>query len=319
MERLDNGARLMRAALWRLAGGTMGPRDMLEMRAIAQSLDTFNLIDAAAAQAPPDSHMLANALTRATAADQPLLDVFRSIQRLAASTRDRLSMDMWQAVKQLLGEVRGRLEAGFGDIDRLIASFDDLIRFAAIFAGMASENMTRGAGWRFLEIGRRLERGIFTAQGARGGFALAPVNWESAMRLALELCDSTITYRARYLAALQAGPVLDLVLADDTNPRSLAFQLLRLDENLAALPRRDGELTILPVSQIVRDLTAVTHQFDADERNQAQDSPILVMLRDLLDETGNGLRELSNAITRAYFTHVPAAQALGSARAASRM
>jgi uncharacterized circularly permuted ATP-grasp superfamily protein/uncharacterized alpha-E superfamily protein len=319
MERLDNGAPLMRAALWRLAGGTMGPRDMLEMRAIAQSLDTFNLIDAAAAQAPPDSHMLANALTRATAADQPLLDVFRSIQRLAASTRDRLSMDMWQAVKQLLGEVRGRLEAGFGDIDRLIASFDDLIRFAAIFAGMASENMTRGAGWRFLDIGRRLERGIFTAQGALGGFALSPVNWESAMRLALELCDSTITYRARYLAALQAGPVLDLVLADDTNPRSLAFQLRRLDENLAALPRRDGELTILPVSQIVRDLTAVTHQFDADERNQAQDSPILIMLRDLLDETGNGLRELSNAITRAYFTHVPAAQALGSARAASRM
>jgi len=319
MERLDNGARLLRAALWRLAGGTMGPRDMVELRTIALSLDTFNLIDAAAAAAPPDSHMLANALTRATGADQPLLDVFRSIQRLAASSRDRLSMDMWQAVKQLLGDVRGRLEAGFGDIDRLIASFDDLIRFAAIFAGMASENMTRGAGWRFLDIGRRLERGIFTAQGALAGFAVSPVNWESAMRLALELCDSTITYRSRYLAALQPAPVLDLVLADDSNPRSLAFQLLRLDEDLAALPRRDGELTIIPVSQIIRDLAAVTNQFDSDERTQAQDSPTLVMLRDLLEETGNGLRDLSNAITRAYFTHVPAAQALGSARAAARM
>lgn len=319
MERLDNGARLLRAALWRLAGGTMGARDMVELRTIAQSLDTFNLIDTAAANAPPDSHMLANALTRATQPDQPLLDVFRSIQRLAASTRDRLSMDMWQAVKQLLGEVRGRLEGGFGDIDRLIASFDDLIRFAAIFAGMASENMTRGAGWRFLDIGRRLERGIFTAQGALGGFALAPVNWESAMRLALELCDSTITYRSRYLAALQPGPVLDLVLADDSNPRSLAFQLLRLDENLAALPRRQGELTIIPVSQILRDLATVTSQFDGDERGQGQDSPTLVMLRDLLEETGNGLRDLSNAITRAYFTHVPAAQALGSARAATRL
>ncbi len=297
----------------------MGPRDMLELRTIAQSLDTFNLIDAAAAAAPPDSRMLANALTRATATDQPLLDVFRSIQRLAASTRDRLSMDMWQAVTQLLGEVRGRLEASFGDIDRLIASFDDLIRFAAIFAGMASENMTRGAGWRFLDIGRRLERGVFTAEGALSGFAQSPVNWESAMRLALELCDSTITYRSRYLAALQPAPVLDLVLADDTNPRSLAFQLLRLDENLAALPRRDGELTILPVSQIVRDLSAVTRQFDIDERSLTQDSPTLAMLRDLLEETGNGLGALSTAITRAYFTHVPAAQALGSARAAARI
>lgn len=319
MERLDNGARLLRAALWRLAGGSMGARDMVELRTIAQSLDTFNLIDTAAANAPPDSHMLANALTRATQPDQPLLDVFRSIQRLAASTRDRLSMDMWQAVKQLLGEVRGRLEGGFGDIDRLIASFDDLIRFAAIFAGMASENMTRGAGWRFLDIGRRLERGIFTAQGALGGFALAPVNWESAMRLALELCDSTITYRSRYLAALQPGPVLDLVLADDSNPRSLAFQLMRLDENLGALPRRNGELAILPASQILRDLSSVTNQFDGSDRAQAQDSATLTMLRDLLEETGNGLRDLSNAITRAYFTHVPAAQALGSARAAARV
>ncbi|MEO8559254.1 MAG: circularly permuted type 2 ATP-grasp protein [Rhodospirillales bacterium] len=319
MERLDNGSRLLRAALWRLAQGTMGARDMVDLRTIAQSLDTFDLIDAAAAAAPPDSHMLANALTRATGADQPLLDVFRSIQRLAASTRDRLSMDMWQAVKQLLGEVRGRLEAGIGDIDRLIASFDDLIRFAAIFAGMASENMTRGAGWRFLDIGRRLERGVFVAQGAMGGFATAPVNWESAMRLALELCDSTITYRSRYLAALQPAPVLDLVLADDTNPRSLAFQLLRLDENLAELPRRPGELTILPVSQIVRDLSTVTSRFDTDERSLNRDSPTLAMLRDLLEETGNGLHDLSTAITRAYFTHVPAAQALGSARAATRI
>jgi uncharacterized alpha-E superfamily protein len=263
--------------------------------------------------------MLANALTRATATDQPLLDVFRSIQRLAASTRDRLSMDMWQAVTQLLGEVRGRLESGFGDIDRLIASFDDLIRFAAIFAGMASENMTRGAGWRFLDIGRRLERGVFVAQGAMGGFSIAPVNWESAMRVALELCDSTITYRSRYLAALQPAPVLDLVLADASNPRSLAFQLLRLDENLAALPRRPGELTIIPVSQIIRDLESVTRQFDADERSVAQDNASLAMLRDLLEETGNGLSALSTAITRAYFTHVPAAQALGSARAAARI
>jgi uncharacterized circularly permuted ATP-grasp superfamily protein/uncharacterized alpha-E superfamily protein len=316
VERLDNGARLLRAALWRLATGSLGPRDMAELRALAHSLESFNLIDTTAAQAPPDSRVLAQALTQAAAPDQPLHDTFHAIQKLSASVRDRLSVDMWQAINQMLGDARRRLAQGFGDIDRLIAALDELIRFAATFSGLSSENTTRGAGWHFLDIGRRIERGIYTSQGALGAFALKPVAWEPALRLALELCDSTITYRSRYLAALQPAPVLDLVLADDSNPRSLAFQLRRLDDHLAALPKRTGDLTVLPVSQIANDLNAVVRMFDrGDVMRQSEGLP-LSMLRDLLEESAHGLRSLSNAITRAYFTHVPAAQALGSQRAA---
>ncbi|MGE0153292.1 MAG: circularly permuted type 2 ATP-grasp protein [Reyranellaceae bacterium] len=316
VERLDNGARLLRAGLGRLATGTLGPRDMAELRALAHSLETFSLIDTTAAQAPPDSRVLAQALTQAAGPDQPLQDTFHAIQRLAASVRDRLSADMWHAVNQMLGQARPRLAQGFGDIDRLIAALDELIRFAATFAGLASENMTRGPGWRFLDIGRRIERGIYVGQGALGAFALKPVAWEPALRLALELCDSTITYRSRYLAALQPAPVLDLVLADDSNPRSLAYQLRRLDEHLAGLPKRPGELTVLPVSQIATDLNAVVRMFDRGDAVRQSEGLPLSMLRDLLDESAHGLRALSNAITRAYFTHVPAAQALGSQRAA---
>lgn len=316
VERLDNGARLLRAALGRLAAGTLGPRDMAELRALAYSLENFSLIDTAAAQAPPDSRILAQALTLAAGPDQPLHDTFHAIQRLAAAVRDRLSVDMWHAINQMLGDARRRLSHGFGDLDRLIAALDDLIRFAATFAGLSSENMTRGAGWRFLDIGRRVERGIYIGQGALGAFAVQPVAWEPALRLALELCDSTITYRSRYLAALQPAPVLDLVLADDSNPRSLAFQLRRLDEHLAALPRRTGELTVLPVSEIANDLNSVVRMFDRGDVIRQNEGVPLAMLRDLLEESAHGLRALSNAVTRAYFTHVPAAQALGSQRAA---
>lgn len=319
VERLDNGSRLLRAALWRLATGTLGPRDMAELRAIAHALEHFSLIDTAASQAPPDSRVLAQALTQAAGPDQPLNDTFRAIQRLGAAVRDRLSGDMWQAINQMLGETRRRLDYGFGDIDRLITALDDLIRFSATFSGLASENMTRGPGWRFLDIGRRIERGVFIGHGALGAFSLQPVAWEPAMRLALELCDSTITYRSRYLAALQPAPVLDLVLADESNPRSLAFQLRRLDEHLAALPNRSGDLTVLPVAEIANDLVAVVRLFErGDAAKQSEGTP-LSMLHDLLDESAHSLRALSNAITRAYFTHVPAAQALGSQRAAQKI
>ncbi len=318
VERLDNGSRLLRAALWRLATGTLGPRDMAELRAIAHSLEHFSLIDTAAAQAPPDSRVLAQALTQAAGPEQPLHDTFRAIQRIGATVRDRLSGDMWQAINQMLGDARRRLDYGFGDIDRLITALDDLIRFSATFSGLASENMTRGPGWRFLDIGRRIERGVFVGQGALGAFMLQPVAWEPAMRLALELCDSTITYRSRYLAALQPAPVLDLVLADDSNPRSLSFQLRRLDEHLEALPNRTGDLTVLPVAEIANDLNAVVRLFERGDAGKHSEGAPLAMLQDLLDESAHSLRSLSNAITRTYFTHVPAAQALGSQRAAQK-
>ena len=72
---------------------------------------------------------------------------------------------------------------------------------------------------------------------------------EHGLRLALELCDSTITYRSRYLAVVQPAPVLDLVLADEGNPRGLAFQLAAIacaaerdrgseDQSLAMRPPR---------------------------------------------------------------------------------
>jgi uncharacterized alpha-E superfamily protein len=98
--------------------------------------------------------------------------------------------------------------------------------------------MNRHTGWRFLELGRRIERGIATAR-------FAAVFGEEAatfgdLDVLLELADSQITYRSRYLAGLGRTPVLDLVLLDPANPRSLAFQIEQIEEHLAMLPGGSG-------------------------------------------------------------------------------
>ena len=126
-------------------------------------------------------------------------------------------------------------------------------------------------------------------------------------------------HRDTHQLVIAAAGCCDLVLADDSNPRSLAYQLRRLDDHLAALPKRPGELTVLPVSQIANDLSGVVRMFDRGDAIRQNEGVPLSMLRDLLEESAHGLRALSNAITRAYFTHVPAAQALGSQRAAQRV
>jgi uncharacterized alpha-E superfamily protein len=128
---------------------------------------------------------------------------------------------------------------------------------SAALAGLASENMTRGSGWRFLDLGRRVERGIHVARVVRSAIEVPQGAWEAGLRLALELCDSTISYRTRYLAALLDAPVLDLVLRDASNPQSLAFQIDGVRAHLAALPRTAGAPSGDDLVAVLRDMSAI--------------------------------------------------------------
>ena len=100
--------------------------------------------------------------------------------------------------------------------------------------------MNRGDGWRFLEIGRRLERGVTTCRFARQFGELSAT--QDSLDVLLDLIDSPITYRSRYMVGAAFHPVLDMALFDEYNPRSVAFQIARLDAEVAALPkvREDG-------------------------------------------------------------------------------
>src|SRR4029453_2194206 len=127
--------------------------------------------------------------------------------------------------------------------------------------------------------------------------------------------DSTITYRTRYLGQLQPAPVLDLVMLDDSNPRSLAFQLRAIEGHLDYLARVSGvHVPALPAS-LDQDLNAAVKQFASDEPVWRREGLALALLRDLANETDHQLDALSEAITRAYFSPVPAAQAVGSSTA----
>ncbi|HEX2885327.1 circularly permuted type 2 ATP-grasp protein [Vineibacter terrae] len=310
-ERLDNTARLIRAALSRLALGPMGPRDQAELRQLTRALADMGLISASEAMAPPDSVLLIQTLTRFTGDGRPIAEILRAIKRLAASTRDRLSADMIATLDALLGAVTRRLAQARGDVDRLLAALGDLIRFVATFAGLSQENVTRGSGWRFLDIGRRLERAYFTCRGVLSPFTQTPMVWESAMRLALELCDSTITYRTRYLGALEPAPTLDLVLLDDSNPRAVAFQLHAIHHHLDELGRATGSEVAFPAAQHVGALHDAVMLFARDERAWRHEGLALAQLRHALDRLETGLGQLSDELTRHYFSLVPAAHALG--------
>jgi uncharacterized circularly permuted ATP-grasp superfamily protein/uncharacterized alpha-E superfamily protein len=223
-----------------------------------------------------------------------------SLPRLVASARyaasvirDRFSPDAWRAINRLVAVAETPLPEGAGE-DVLFQRVDDALRIVASFSGLAQENMTQLAGWRFLELGRRVERGIITCRYVRA-FASPPVV-DRALDTLLELTDSQITYRQRYVMVAARAPVVDLVTLDPHNPRSVAYQLDRIEQHLAALPqqqRSDGRLS--PPRQLIVSMVTALLTADATE---VDDELVLAVERSLMT--------LSEAIASSYLVHTEA-------------
>jgi uncharacterized alpha-E superfamily protein len=221
--------------------------------------------------------------------------------RVMAHLRDRLSADTWRALQRLRDRIAWlRRDGGQGVNSRL----NSVILTSEAIAGLAMENMTRGPLWLFLDIGRRVERAVTIVDTLAGALAFAEGEDDVPLDLLLEISDSTMTYRSRYLAAPRLAGVLDLLLSDDSNPRALAFQFEALAahmDQLAAGAGGDGflrpeqrQMTVL--CGIVRTLEVpVLAEFDRDGGYHDAER--------LLESLRTRLWSLSDLLSRQYFTH----------------
>jgi uncharacterized circularly permuted ATP-grasp superfamily protein/uncharacterized alpha-E superfamily protein len=162
-----------------------------------------------------------------------VIALVRDARRTAAGMRERLSADFWSLLVDLENRLGGHGGEHPSEAGALEAAEQALQALAGL-SGLAQENMNRVAGWRFFDMGRRIERGINACRFMRQ-FADANATLDD-LDLLLDLADSQITYRARYLVGLAPKPVRDLIMLDPFNPRSLAFQLAALKDHIAGLP-----------------------------------------------------------------------------------
>ena len=190
------------------------------------------------------------------------LTLAREVQRTASTIRERLSLDTTRLIDTLVGQLEVQAFRPSREHD-LVEEANQALRTVSAISGLSQENMNRVAGWRFLEMGRRIERAVTIARLART-FVGGPGPADD-LDILLDLIDSQITYRSRYLIGVALGPVRDMALLDPYNPRSVAFQVERLAEHIAMLPvmREDG-LPEIP-SRLVRKLAARIETADAAE------------------------------------------------------
>ena len=228
--------------------------------------------------------------------------LLRRVEQTAWSVRDRLSLDTWRTIHALT--VNEDLPPADAPFEAPAARFylDALVRRAAALSGLSAENMTRGPNWVFMELGRRLERGQHLAWLVRQTVSMAEARETEHMRIVLEIADSAMTYRSRYLNVFQLVPFVDLLLLDENNPRSCAFQLAAIENHLRELPR----ITLAQRSDVPR---TIAHEMRGATTNanparlafcEAGARPGLIELTDNITFSAG---ELSDAIADAYFQH----------------
>jgi uncharacterized circularly permuted ATP-grasp superfamily protein/uncharacterized alpha-E superfamily protein len=225
------------------------------------------------------------------------------MQKLAMLVRDRTSTDWWRVLAQL-GDVFA--PAGPGS-PRLAADANGVLNqtllHLAAFHGLARENMTRAQGWRFLDIGLRLERAVYLCSLLDCALRSAEGNNPSVLEAVLEVADSSLTYRSRYTLLPNIAAVYDLALLDDTNPRSLLFQFNQLVKHFERLPRERESALPSAGHRVLLDCLARLRLLDPRSLASRNAHWHQSEAGAVIDRILRQLPRLSDAIAVSYFAH----------------
>ena len=211
-ERTENTVRLMRSMILRLAGEAGAGDDPQTLHRLMGMLVDFGYIRRRAGRRAVAGGI--QAVEREVAnlifdrqSTTGMLNLMANLQRTASLVRDRLSGDAWRLLNNLHRLARSNADRRRLDIDSALGLLNIMIEELAAFSGMQMENMTRSIGWRLLDIGRRIERASHMAKLVRELAIEGDPAEEGGLDLLLELGDSTMTYRTRYLSvrAIAAG------------------------------------------------------------------------------------------------------------------
>ncbi|NOU05973.1 MAG: circularly permuted type 2 ATP-grasp protein [Hyphomicrobiaceae bacterium] len=222
------------------------------------------------------------------------------LYRVASLARDRLSHEGWQTLSKFRPDAAWSAALSASSPLMLLDQLDEGLASLAAFNGLMHENMTRNFGWSFQDMGRRLERAYNISEAIHALFIPGTDSEIEAneLLLLLELADSFITYRSRYRLDPMLVLVLDLLLLDETNPRSLAFQLAAISSHMETLPDPTQKANLSEPRRLILDLLTSIRLADLEAMGRDGNRK---SLDELLQKQLQLLPHFSNAIASHYF------------------
>jgi uncharacterized alpha-E superfamily protein len=311
-ERAEALARLLRSVILRLTSEEEGTRILelpLLLRALAErgQIEPGFVVDEIKSRLPAIEDMLPQAVF-----DDQQVGTLRStvtrLAQLASTVRDRLSLDSWRIIRQMDEQLWPGV--GLPDLANTLERIDALLVNLSALTGLVMESMTRTQAWEFLHLGRRLERALQIIGLLRTVLPAHSATDHAALEALLEVADSIMTYRSRYLSRVQLGPVLDLLLTDETNPRSVAFQIAECVAHVDKLPRDPHAHGDTLEQRLAASLLETIRSIDSQKLATAYAEGDAELLDWTLLKLEVTLPKLSDAINHKYLIHTGPTQRL---------
>ncbi len=311
VERCDCTARLTRAGIER-ATLEAAPDAPLALGAILDALQRSGVAPAAAdakiaeprpgSTSSPAEAILLGVLFD-TDSPNNLRGILRRVHELTLGVRSRLSRDAWHVLRRLSNSLEQHPNLAQEKLGNAVDVLDQILITLAAVSGTTLDNMVRSHAWAFLDMGRRVERAALSLVQLQ---ALLPEGASRVhMEALLEVADSLLTYRARYLSTLQVAPVVDLLLTDTSNPRSVAFQVEALMEHFKRL-QVHSDVTRTRAERRLIALQSTLFTADIEQACAGDGSG----LRQLLEDSATLLWQFSDEVGHTFFSHLASSRAV---------
>lgn len=306
LERAEASARLLRSTASRLTGETRSSSIVeipVLLRCLADQgqIEPGYAVDEMRGQLAPIERVLPKIVFDS---NQPacLRSVVDELFRLGSMLRDRVTLDMWRIVHRIDEGFRPA-RRGHTNLSDLLEMTDELITELAAFVGIVTESMTRTQAFHFLELGRRIERSLQTLVLVKNSFVPLPEIHGPIFETVLEVADSLMTYRSRYLSNLKLAPVLDLLITDETNPRSVAYQFREIADHVEQLPREQTQPGYTKEQRIAMSLLHSVRMVEVQTLADVHSLGDHHQLVGLAEEWESQMPKLSEAISHRYLVH----------------
>ncbi|WP_124950181.1 circularly permuted type 2 ATP-grasp protein [Sulfuriferula thiophila] len=322
-ERAEGIIRLLRSTIKKLHGNPdHSAREYTEslhclLRAITQITRTqpgFMAENAQALLREPDAELLSIVLDETRIGS--LANTLRCLVQASYTVRDLWSSDTWRVMEELEEHLHNTQQLAKPTLGQVLDVLDKLVTSLSAFSGLVMENMTRGNGWLFLDMGRRLERNVLQLALLRA--TLVQHKREAVENLLiealLETSDNLICYRHHYRNNMELVAFLELLLLDENNPRSLAYQTARLQEHVSKLPREQQGGLLSPEQRLTLEASSTLRLAIIAELTAIAENGTRQNLDQLLTRLNYLTSALSDAVTATYFRHESAPQPLAPLR-----
>lgn len=266
--------------------------------------------DAAELLQTPEQELLAVALDESRSGS--LAHALRSLVQAGFAVRDLWSSDTWRVMDEIEAHLARPRETADGALWLMQEHLDTLITALSAFSGLVMESMTRGNGWLFLDIGRRLERGMLLIATLRTVFSTRQHEGveNQLIEALLDTSDNLICYRQHYRSYFDLSSFLELLLLDEHNPRSLAYQVTRLHEHTAKLPRAGRQQHLSAEQRLTLEANSLISLARLEDWCKVSEDHIREDLDQQLSRLYYLLGKLSETLTSTYFRHGNVPQSL---------